>query len=181
MSDCCSGESSSPAQASGGSFVLCPNCRQPGRPVTAVTLKHMVQPEFLQAADKPGFLFCRTSDCVIVYFRSDGEALEKSDLRVRVGLKETADPVPVCYCFGFTERMLLEEIEETGQTTIPERIAAEMKADHCACEVRNPQGSCCFGNVKAAAKRAQQIARPAPEAVHPIVAAAHEENPTNTL
>jgi hypothetical protein len=25
-------------------------------------------------------------------------------LRVRVGLKERADPIPLCYCFGFDEK-----------------------------------------------------------------------------
>ncbi len=88
--------------------------------------------------------------------------LSKADLRVRVGLKETADPVPVCYCFGFTEGMLLEEIQTIGHSSIPQRIAAEIKADNCACEVRNPQGSCCLGNVKAAVKRAQRIAGETP-------------------
>jgi hypothetical protein len=167
MSDCCSSKSSSVAQTnSGGSWKpLCPNCGEAGRPVSTVTLKHMVRPEFLDVVNKPGFLFCRTADCAVVYFHPDGETLEKPDLRVRVGLKETADPVPVCYCFGFTERMLLEEIQGMGKTTIPQRIAAEMKADRCACEVRNPQGSCCFGNVKAAAKRAEQIAGQATESV----------------
>lgn len=171
MSDCCSDQSLSPAHASSGSAeVSCPDCRQPGRPVSTVTLKHMVRPEFLEVVNKPGFLFCRTRDCPIVYFNSDGEALRKPDLRVRVGLKETADPVAVCYCFGFTERMLLEEIQATGHTSIPQRIAAEMKVDRCACEVRNPQGSCCFGNVKAAAKRAQQIATASREPAHSSVA-----------
>ncbi len=159
MSDCCSNQSPSVAQTNSGgsSKPLCPNCGEAGRPVSVVTLKHMVLPDFLEVVNKAGFLFCSTADCAVVYFHPVGETLEKADLRVRVGLKETADPVPVCYCFGFTERMLLEEIEATGKTTILQRIAAEMKADRCACEVRNPQGSCCLGNVKAAAKRAGQI------------------------
>lgn len=168
MSDCCSSESPSVSQTngSGSSDPLCPNCGEAGRPISAITLKHMVRPEFLEVVTKAGFLFCRTADCAVVYFHPDGETLEKADLRVRVGLKETADPVPVCYCFGFTERMLLEEIQTTGATTIPQRIAAEMKAERCACEVRNPQGSCCFGNVKAAAKRAEQIAGRTTKSVH---------------
>lgn len=165
MSDCCSKLSPSVSRSSDASKPLCPNCGEPGRSVTAVTLKHMVRPEFLDVVNKTGFLFCCTPECEVVYFHPDDETLEKADLRVRVGLKETVDPVPVCYCFGFTERMLLEEIQTTGETTIPQRIAAEMKADRCACEVRNPQGSCCLGNVKAATKRAQQLAEHATESV----------------
>lgn len=166
MSDCCSKEESRASdQSSGSSKPLCPNCGEAGRAVTAITLKHVVLPQFLEVVTKDGFFFCRTADCGVVYFHPEGETLDKADLRVRVGLKETVDPVPVCYCFGFTERMLLDEIQATGETTIPQRIAAEMKADRCACEVRNPQGSCCFGNVKAAAKRAQQLAAEAIESV----------------
>jgi hypothetical protein len=79
--------------------------------------------------------------------------LTTADVRVRVGLKETQDPVPICYCFGFTEAMARDEITATGKCTIPERISAEMKRGLCACEVRNPQGSCCFADVTAAVKR----------------------------
>jgi hypothetical protein len=159
MSDCCSSREPSGAfQPTNGSAQLrCPDCGETGRPVAPVTLKHMVQPEFLDLVSKTGFLFCRTADCGTVYFHSNGETLAKADLRVRVGLKETLDPVPICYCFGFTERMLLDEIQASGHTTIPQRIAAQVNAQHCTCEVRNPQGSCCLGNVKAAVKRAQQI------------------------
>jgi hypothetical protein len=160
MLDCCSSESPPPVAQSStdSSKPQCPSCDEPGRPVGVVTLNHMVRPEFLEVMNKPGFLFCRTPHCPVVYFHPGGESLKKSDLRVRVGLKETVDPVPVCYCFGFTKRMLLEEIQASGRTTIPQRIAAEVEAEHCACEVRNPQGSCCLGNVKAAEKCAQQIA-----------------------
>ncbi len=158
MSDRCSRDLSAASQSiAGGAQSRCPSCGETGQPVASVTLKHMVRPDFLKLVSKTGFLFCRTADCETVYFHADGETLKKTDLRVRVGLKETLDPVPVCYCFGFTERMLLEEIQASGHTMIPQRIAAEIKAEHCACEVRNPQGSCCLGNVKAAEKRAQQI------------------------
>jgi hypothetical protein len=82
--------------------------------------------------------------------------LRKADVRVRVGLKETEDPVPVCYCFGFTEKMIFDEVRATGKSTVPQRITTEIKASHCACEIRNPQGSCCLGNVTAAIKRAME-------------------------
>ena len=131
----------------------CPECATAGKAVSTLTLKQMVKAEFLRLVDKPGFRFCRTATCKVVYFHADGDRLEKKDVRVRVGLKETEDPVPVCYCFGFTEAMVREEIANTGRCTIPERITAEIKAGHCACEIRNPQGSCCLGNVNATVKR----------------------------
>ena len=113
----------------------------------------MVKSEFLDAVNVPGFQFCRSADCDVVYFHPNSERLTKADVRVRVGLKEAQDPVSICYCFGFTEAMVVEEIRDTGKCTIPQRITAEVKAGNCACETRNPQGSCCLGNVTAAVKK----------------------------
>lgn len=159
MSDCCSIKS--PAETTLGETATvetndCPECGQPGKSVATKTLKHTVQPWHLERVNQPGFLFCRSADCGVVYFHPAGDCLRKPDVRVRVGLKETGDPVPICYCFGFTEAMAVEEIRDTGISTIPQRITAEVKAGNCACEIRNPQGSCCLGNVQAAVKRAMK-------------------------
>jgi hypothetical protein len=113
----------------------------------------MVKPQFLAMITKPGFRFCRSPDCDVVYYHADGEQLRKTDLCVRVSIKEAEESAPLCYCFGFTCSMLLEELRIHGCTTIPERIAAELRAGNCACEVRNPQGSCCLGNLTAEIKK----------------------------
>ena len=42
------------------------------------------------------------------------------------------------------------EWRATGETTVPQRIAAEIKVGNCACEVRNPAGRCCLGEVNQA-------------------------------
>jgi hypothetical protein len=160
MSACCSTESSHGVAARPAAGAKnCPECGQPGKSVETKTLKQMVQPCHLELVNKPGFLFCRSADCDVVYFHPEGDCLRRPDVRVRVGLKETEDPVPICYCFGFTEAMAVEEVRNTGQCTIPQRITAEVKAGNCACEIRNPQGSCCLGNVNAAVKRATQAER----------------------
>lgn len=75
------------------------------------------------------------------------------DLRVRVGLKERVDPIPLCYCFGFEESDAREEISRTGTSTISQRIAALIKQKMCACPARNPSGACCLGEVNKAVKR----------------------------
>jgi hypothetical protein len=160
MSDCCSTKSPAEttlAEAAKSGTNNCPECGQPGKSVETKTLKHTVQPWHLELVNKPGFLFCRSANCEVVYFHPDGDRLRKPDVRVRVGLKETEDPVPICYCFGFTEAMAVEEIRATGISTIPQRITAEVKAGNCACEIRNPQGSCCLGNVNAAVKRVMKV------------------------
>ncbi len=159
MSDCCSsaGNADSPA-AKPAAKALCPHCGRAGRPVSALTLKHQVKAHFLTAVNGGGFHFCATPDCPVVYFAPGGPVLTTGDVRRPVTQKD-AEHAPVCYCFGFTPEMIREELAATGQSTVVERIAAEMKSDFCACEIRNPQGSCCLGNVKAAVKaaaRAQQ-------------------------
>lgn len=157
MSPCCSTESPRATVASkstAGTKANCPRCGQPGQPVGLQTLKHQVKPEHLETVESGAFNFCRTSTCDVVYFNECGTVLTKADVRQRVGLKETQDPVPICYCFGFTETMVSDEIRATGKCTIPQRITAEVKAGNCACEIRNPQGTCCLGNVTAAVKRA---------------------------
>ena len=93
-------------------------------------------------------VFCRTADCDVVYFRFNEALFRKDDLTVRVHQKEPDDPtVPVCYCFGWTPEKILAEIETTGKSAAFEKITAEVKADNCYCDVANPRGSCCLGNV----------------------------------
>jgi hypothetical protein len=36
-----------------------------------------------------------------------------------------------------------------------ERVTAGVQADQCACDIRNPQGSCCLGNVRAVVQRVE--------------------------
>jgi len=100
------------------------------------------------------YYFCDASDCELVYFALDTEAprFRREDLMVRVGAKETADPIPICYCFGFTRQDIWDEIRSTGKSTVAERITTEVKAGHCACEVKNPSGKCCLGDVTRASK-----------------------------
>jgi len=164
MSDCCSGKSPAEKAVTATAKAAtnhCPRCGQPGRPVALQTLKHQVKPEHLETVETGPFNFCRTATCDVVYF-DRGTALTKADVRQRIGVKETQDPVPICYCFGFTEAMVAEEIRATGKCTIPQRITAEVKAGNCACEIRNPQGSCCLGKVSAAVKKAMKAIHASP-------------------
>jgi Zinc binding domain/BFD-like [2Fe-2S] binding domain len=95
------------------------------------------------------YYFCEAPDCDVVYFSVDPQApiFRRADLLVRVGVKEESDPIPVCYCFGFTRKDIENEIAATGRSTMADRITAEVKAGNCACEVKNPSGKCCLGNV----------------------------------
>ncbi|HEU4594838.1 MAG TPA: hypothetical protein VFS10_06690 [Pyrinomonadaceae bacterium] len=132
----------------------CASCGSVSRPVTRRTVLLMLRPEVLDRAGNGEYRFCTGPDCPIVYF-TEGEGLcfTTEDLRVRVGLKEKDDPVPLCYCFGFDERDAREEIAHTGQCSIPRRITGLIRQGMCACPERNPSGACCLGEVNRAVKR----------------------------
>jgi hypothetical protein len=113
-----------------------------------LTVKSLVR-QLPLGMPKTQYYFCEAPGCDAVYFPLDAQAplFRHGDLIVRVGSKETADPIPVCYCFGFTRKNIEDEIAETGRSVIGERITAEVKAGNCACEVKNPSGKCCLGSV----------------------------------
>lgn len=139
MNDCCE---STPKQ----DVLHCPQCDQKGKRVPINTVKSLLKPRSLRnIADEPYF-FCKTSDCEAVYFSSRSQ-FSTSDVRVAVFQKETAQDCLVCYCFGFS-RAEIQADAQTGQASIATQITAWTKAKKCACEIRNPQGSCCLGNVR---------------------------------
>jgi len=70
-----------------------------------------------------------------------------------VGLKEREAPRPVCYCFGHT----VESIRERWRNGPEHRghlDQGECGARECSCEVLNPKGICCLGDVNKVVKEA---------------------------
>ena len=133
----------------------CPACGAMGKPVQRITLEALLKPE-QQAWISSGneFCFCRTPNCDVVYFKPDKVLFRKEALTVRVGLKEPNDPTAlVCYCFGWTPERIRAEIKATGKSTVSDQIKTQVKAGNCSCEVTNPQGSCCLGNISVVVKK----------------------------
>jgi hypothetical protein len=129
----------------------CPDSGTTGLHVGVITLKALLKGGALRRLEGQEYRFCADRDCDVVYFdRRTGSVFRKHDLTIRVGQKESEDPIPVCYCFDFTVADLRREIETEGKTRIPATISAEIEAGHCACEVRNPRGSCCLGEISKA-------------------------------
>lgn len=133
---------------------LCPVSRTIGTKVGLISLKALLEGSALRRLAGKEYRFCPARDCDVVYFdRAADSIFRKRDVIVRIGLKESEDPVPVCYCFDFTMADLRRDITARGDTDIPERITAEVRAGRCACEVKNPEGSCCLANVWEAVMR----------------------------
>lgn len=135
----------------------CPSCGNRGRIVEPITLQSLLKPDRLGFVGGAVYRYCGRRGCEVVYFAEDNSRVfTLGDLTVRVGAKVFDPPRPLCYCFGYTAEDLLEEIRNTGRTTIPDKIRAGIGSDACRCERTNPQGSCCLGVVTAFVDEARQ-------------------------
>jgi hypothetical protein len=104
------------------------------------------------------YLFCRTQTCPVVYFTPGGRSFSLEQVRDRVYQKEPQAPdVYVCYCFRHTVSELLAATPLTSKAILDD-IEAGLRAEQCACDLRNPQGSCCLGNVRGVLKNQLQTA-----------------------
>jgi len=149
MGECCN--VSAPAVSS---QTRCPCCGEVGRAVADETIRAILK----RGAATPLLAlerrFCKTRTCKVLYYGADGRFVDKDAAVVRIGVKETEDPIPLCYCFNFSRADVQREVAETGSSSIPARITAELKAGRCVCEVKNPSGACCLGEVNKAVKDA---------------------------
>jgi hypothetical protein len=133
--------------------MACPVSSWNSKKVDLLTVRSLVR-QLPLGMPPTAYYFCDDPACYVVYFPSNPQAplFRRADLWVRVGVKEKDDPIPVCYCFGFTRNDILDEIRVTGRSTVAERITEEVKAGNCACEVKNPSGKCCLGEVNRIAR-----------------------------
>ena len=152
MSDCCTTDASS---FNAREIMACPANGARSKKVDTLTVKSLVRTLPLEMPNTQ-YYFCEAPDCDVVYFASLPKApiFSRADLLITVGAKQSAPPIPLCYCFGFTQQNIADELAVTGRSTIAETIKAEIKAGNCACEVKNPSGKCCLGNIGRAVKNA---------------------------
>ena len=138
----------------------CPACGRPGRAIGRITVKALLRPDALTQLGPGDFRFCPTRQCPIVYYGGDA-SFRREDVLVPVFQKETEIGRAVCYCFAVSEEQIRLEVETSGDSASAERIKSLVQAGRCACEVRNPQGACCLGNVSAVVTTAGARARTA--------------------
>jgi len=132
--------------------IECPKCHKKAKGVLGKTLQHLLVAETkknLSCFD--GFYYCKTPSCDVVYFRNN-EILRQKDMSTIVGLKDGASPATVCYCFEWTKEKIKTQIQESGETNALEDIKAKMESPGCSCEILNPSGACCLGDVTKAIK-----------------------------
>ncbi len=137
-------ESCCPVPSALSDATRCPVDGFAGQPVDWITVAALARGS---VPPRQVFRLCRASDCEVVYYGSGGAVLTVSDLDVRPGFKNGSDGL-VCYCFLHREADIVRQLTDTGRTEIFESIRNEVEAGNCACEVRNPAGKCCLGEVR---------------------------------
>lgn len=139
-----------------GDIPTCPMNRQLTKPVPRKTVESLVKPELKTMLTPQPYYFCDAPDCDTVYISALGDHLIAKDmLTVRVGIKETEDPIPLCYCFGYDRQAIRDDIRRTGDTQIQNLITQRVRAGDCRCEEMNPSGGCCLGIVAKTIKQAR--------------------------
>ena len=117
----------------------CPVSDFRGKPVEWLTVAVIAAGRVPPRQD---FWLCEDPDCSVVYFGEDGTLLQTSDVRVIPGFKGNPGGNDlVCYCFLHNRQDIEDELRASGDTTIFDRITAEVKAGNCACEIRNPSSA----------------------------------------
>ena len=135
----------------------CPECGQTGKPVGGQTVNAMLSVSLRRVQDTK-YLFCRTQTCPVVYFSENKQTFTVEQVRERVYQKEPeVEDIFVCYCFRHTVGDLRSASPE-DRTAIVDDINTGINAGQCACDLRNPQGSCCLGNVRSVIKQMEEPA-----------------------
>ena len=147
MDDCCDSIVAEPGAPA------CATCTERGTPVQLQTVKALLTEVALRRVQQTHYRFCGNPACDTVYFSDAGDQFDTDDIRVPVWQKEPSGERLLCYCFGETEAGIRSELLEHGRTDVVARIRAHIAAQRCACDLRNPRGTCCLGDVMAAVKR----------------------------
>ena len=131
----------------------CPVSKTMSQKVQRRTLEHILRLEAVISIEKVQYYYCEDRICPVVYF-SNAHTLyfTTKDVRVKVFTKDNGDDVNVCYCFEWTRGRINDEISRSGNSTAALEIAKEVKAGHCQCDIMNPKGKCCLGDVNAFVK-----------------------------
>lgn len=124
----------------------CPGCNRNGKKVKEITLNNLLKND--KEPGSESYQVCTTQNCNIVYFsESDSQRFNKDDLKVRFGLKEAESPRTLCYCFNHSVEEIESEIIATGDSKAISKIKTSMKENGCDCEITNPLGGCCMGEI----------------------------------
>ena len=143
-----------PARITNSLAAACPVCGARGKPVPGQTVRALASVS-LRSVREVEYLFCKTQFCPVVYYSADGvQTFTVDQVRERVYQKEPENPdVYFCYCFRHKVGEMLAASPE-GRAAILADISSGTNSGQCACDLRNPQGSCCLVNARRLARGA---------------------------
>lgn len=140
--DCCA-----PSSYVEPANINCPSCGEKGKCVPIITLKSLLAASSLETIEPDNtYAFCPISSCNTVYFSgTHSQKYEEDALKVPVFQKNLSMDVPICYCFDWTRDRLVQAVSDNHDPI--DHIKGHVQSNRCGCEVNNPQGACCLGNV----------------------------------
>ncbi|MEX1137758.1 MAG: (2Fe-2S)-binding protein [Bacteroidota bacterium] len=151
--ECCLVTEHTPAPAK----AECPVTKTMSRKVQRRTVEHLLKPQASQKLRDVQYYYCTDEACDVVYFSNEeAPTVSVGDVNVKVFTKDQGDDVNVCYCFTWTRGRIKNQIAELGKSTAAIEIAREVKAGRCECDVKNPKGECCLGDVNRVVREFQQ-------------------------
>ena len=156
MAECCSAQSDPVARTQ----ATCSQCGSAGVRVEMLTVKSLLTQMALRRLVPAPFYLCLEPVCPVVYFTNSGQEYPTTDVRVVPWQKQPAGRRTICYCFDENEPSMLHEMAHTGRCAAIQRIRDHIAAARCACEVRNPRGTCCLGDLVKAVVRIEAGAVP---------------------
>jgi hypothetical protein len=87
------------------------------------------------------YYFCGDPECDVAYYGDDNSVVLKSQLQIRIGVKERGKNDLLCYCFGIS-RADFERDPDTKNF-----VTSQTKAGMRSCETSNPSGRCCLKDI----------------------------------
>jgi hypothetical protein len=126
----------------------CSTCDAKGVQVPVITVKALMTGPALKRGVPQAPRFCASATCSVVYYDDVSvRRVDEDELTVSVYAKHSHElDIPVCYCFGYSLGMI-ENASAKQTTPVSDVVRAEVEAGHCACEVKNPKGACCLGDI----------------------------------
>jgi len=139
----------------------CPLCGKQGRPVSGITVKHLVKEDFKDLAmAEASYIVCMNEVCDVVYYEALGTlCFTKAQVVVPIWFKKDADPKYACYCSRVTVEEVIHAVVYHDATTVKEvnQLTGAMK--NANCKLNNPLGVCCHPVIQEAILKGLAIKR----------------------
>lgn len=148
MSDCCS-----VSHKNKSTEIKCPTCEQEGKHVELLTIRAMTRRDFPHYGELTrGFLCLNPDDSTVYYFPNLDFSVNQDDVVTDIGFKTNSKTKTICYCFRHTKEDIIDDYLENGRSNIEIDVRQKVKDKLCTCEVSNPKGKCCLGDIRTVIK-----------------------------